>query len=92
MQLHSFVAKIHMIRILLNFTYQAIEVGDKDTIVQWLEKEKKKVNVCRGGSAYHAHIAVGNGTALHWAVYYGQHEIAKLLLDSGAGISNCCSY
>ena len=66
--------------------HQAIEVGDKDAIEQWLENEKRNVNKCKGGNATHHHFAFVNGTALHWAVYYGQQNIAKLLLDNGAGI------
>ena len=45
------------------------------------------MNQCKGGSDYPGHFAVANGTALHWAVYYGQLEIAQLLLDNGAGIN-----
>ena len=44
------------------------------------------MNGCRGGSDYPGHFAVANGTALHWAVYYGQLEVAQVLLDNGAGI------
>ena len=65
--------------------HQAIEVGDEDAIVQWLKDEKGSINKYKGGIAIHRHFAVGNGTALHWAVYYGQQNIAKLLLDTGAG-------
>ena len=67
--------------------HQAIEMGDKDTIANWLIKERKNVNRKRSGSSSHRHHAVANGTALHWAVYYGQVEIARVLLESGAGIS-----
>ena len=75
--------------ILFTCMHQAIKMGDKGTIECWLQNEKEKVNICRGGSSYHQHIAVANGTALHWAAYYGQLEIAQLLLDNGAGRSNC---
>ena len=44
------------------------------------------MNKCRGGSVTHRHFAVSNGTALHWAVSYGQTEIVQLLLDGGAGM------
>ena len=44
------------------------------------------MNECRGGSANYRHFAVASGTALHWAVYYGQLEIAELLLDKEAGM------
>ena len=43
------------------------------------------MNECRGGRAFPRHYAVANGTALHWAVYYGQLGITQLLLDNGAG-------
>ena len=59
-------------------------MGDQSTVEQWLQEIGTKVNKCRGGSA-DSH-AVADGTALHWAVYYGQLEIAQLLLDNGAGI------
>ena len=49
-----------------------------------------KVNECKGGRASHGYFFVGDGTALHWAAYYGQLEIAKLLLDKGAGICSQC--
>ena len=67
-------------------TYKAIESGDQSTVEQWLQNEDTKVNDCRGGSASHHPFAVANGTALHWAVYYGQLNIAQLLLRNGAGI------
>ena len=73
--------------IFLNSMHQAIEAGDEDAIEQWLKNEKGNVNKCRGGNAIHRHFAVGNGTALHWAVYYGRQDIAQLLLDTGAGIT-----
>ena len=43
------------------------------------------MNEYKGGRAFPRHHAVTNGTALHWAVYYGQLEITQLLLDNGAG-------
>ena len=50
------------------------------------------MNECRGGKANNRHFAVADGTALHWAVYYGQLEIAKLLLANGAGISTIINH
>ena len=47
------------------------------------------VNVYRGGNDAYGHFTVANGTALHWAVYYGQQEIAKLLIEKGAGMYMC---
>ena len=67
----------------LTTTHQAIARGDISTIEQWVQKEGTKVNECRGGSAY-PH-AVSNGTALHWAVYYGQLDVTRLLISCGAG-------
>jgi len=67
------------------FTHKAIENGDQSTIEEWLQENDTRVNECRGGRAAFKHNAVSNGTALHWAVYYGQLEIAKQLLEKGAG-------
>ena len=64
---------------------KAIERGDQSTVEQWLQNEDTKVNDCRGGNASRHPFAVANGTALHWAVYYGQLDIAQLLLQNGAG-------
>ena len=47
------------------------------------------MNEFRGGRASHSHFSVARGTALHWAAYYGQLEIAKLLIDNGAGMCYC---
>ena len=52
---------------------------------KWLKKDTK-VNKCRGGRDSHGKVIVVNGTALHWAAYYGQLEIAKLLIKKEAGI------
>ena len=43
------------------------------------------MNECRGGNDFPGRHAVANGTALHWAVFYGQMEIVQLLLHKGAG-------
>ena len=48
------------------------------------------MNKCKGGSASHGWFYVRNGTALHWAAYYGQLEIAQLLLEKKAGITILC--
>ena len=71
------------------FSSQAIERGDQSTIEEWLKDKDTKVNECRGGTALSPPFAVANGTALHWAVYYGQLDIAQLLLDKGAGMYIC---
>ena len=47
------------------------------------------MNEFRGGTASHGHFYVTTGTALHWAAYYGQLEIAKLLIEHGAGTCYC---
>ena len=65
---------------------QAIERGEEATVKEWLEKEETKVNECKGGEHAHGHFHVSNGTALHWAAYYGQSGVAKLLIDKGAGM------
>ena len=65
---------------------QAIETGDESAVKKWIQEDRKRVNECKGGSNSHQHFAVANGTALHWAVYHGQLEIAQLLLCNGAGI------
>ena len=54
---------------------------------QWLLEQPKKVNKYRGGKASLGHRSFEDGTALHWAVLYGQLGIAQLLLDEGAGMS-----
>ena len=68
--------------------HKAIKNGEKSTVKGWLLNEDTKANEYRGGRAFSRHHAVANGTALHWAVYYGQLEIAQLLLENGAGICN----
>ena len=70
--------------------HKAIEGGDLSVVQQWLDEEGTKVNECKGGRASHGYFFVGDGTALHWAAYYGQLEIAQLLLDNGAGICSQC--
>ena len=65
---------------------KAIARGNQPAIEQWLQDESTKVNECRGGNANYRHFAVADGTALHWAVYYGQLKIAQLLLANGAGV------
>ena len=44
------------------------------------------MNECKGGRHTHGHFSVSDGTALHWAAYFGQLKIAKLLIDKGAGM------
>ena len=70
----------------LDHTCKAIKCGEESTIKEWLEKKETKVNECKGGEHTHGHFCVANGTALHWAAYYGQSGIAKLLIDNGAGM------
>lgn len=72
-------------------TCKAIERGEEATIKQWLEKkEVSDVNECKGGSHSNGLFYVANGTALHWAAYYGQLEIANLLINKGAGMYGKC--
>ena len=67
-------------------TNKAIECKDESTVQHWLQKEGTKANEYKGGRASRGHFFVGDGTALHWAAYYGQLEIAELLLNNGAGM------
>ena len=66
---------------------KAIKEGSLLDISHWLQNGNMKVNECRGGRAHHRHFVLADGTALHWAVYYGQVEIAQELLSRHAGIS-----
>ena len=53
---------------------------------QWLDREGKKVNRYRGGFAISGGgFLVQDGTAMHWAAYYGSCDIVKMLTDNGAG-------
>ena len=67
-------------------THKAIECGDVSVVKRWLQEKETNVNEHRGGRASHGHFFVSNGTALHWAAYYGKLEIAKLLLSKNAGM------
>lgn len=44
------------------------------------------INHKRGGEDKSNDIEVRDGTALHWAAYYGKVEIAKLLLGKEASM------
>ena len=73
---------------------QAIERGDKDYVEKWLETETPKLNHLRARPSWDRHSRakfcrriIASGTALHWAAYYGQLDITKLLIDSGASMS-----
>ena len=66
-------------------TQKAIECGNMSVVKQWLQEKETNVNEHRGGRASHGHFFVSNGTALHWAAYYGQLEITNLLLSKDAG-------
>ena len=71
--------------VLLTTIHKAIETGDQSIMKKWIQKNRTRVNEYKGGNNSHQHFAVANGTALHWAVYFGQLEIAQLLLENGAG-------
>ena len=60
---------------------QAIKRGDRDAVEKWLKRGDHDVNRSRGGN-YHSK----QGTALHWAAYYGQLDIAKLLIENDASM------
>ena len=67
---------------------QAIEKGDKDAIEKWLKREGPNLNCLRGRPSWWLYSICmdGYGTPLHWAAFYGQLDIAKLLIDSGASM------
>ena len=67
---------------------QAIEKGDKDAVEKWLKREDPNLNRLRGRPYwwFFCRCMSGKGTALHWAAYFGQLDIAKLLIDSGASM------
>ena len=53
---------------------------------EWLDRESEGVNRYRGGYATEGGFEVEDGTALHWAAYYGNCHAAKLLIEKGAGV------
>ena len=53
---------------------------------EWLDRESKDVNCYRGGYDSEGGFVVEDGTALHWAAYYGNYRAAKLLIEKGAGV------
>lgn len=60
---------------------QAIKTGNLEAVIVWVgtlspEKKKTLVNTIKYRQSY---------TALHLAVKHNQPEIAKLLMDEGAG-------
>ena len=65
---------------------QAIKRGDRDVVDKWLKRERHNVNRSRGGYSWSFTYICEDGTALHWAAYYGQQDIAKLLIDNGASM------
>ena len=72
--------------LLLVTTHKAIESGDVVAVQKWLDEKGTEVNECKGGRASNGHFFVGDGTALHWAAYYGQLDITRLLIEKGAGM------
>ena len=56
-------------------------------VEKWLETTKvKDINCKRGGECSTNNFEVRDGTALHWAAYYGKVEIVKKCLESGASM------
>ena len=55
---------------------------------RWIETEAPNLNHVRGKPfwALITRCINESGTALHWAAYYGQLDIAKLLIESGASM------
>ena len=64
---------------------QARKDEKEKKIKQWLERESEDVKHCRGGYATEGGFEVEDGTALHWAAYYGNYHATELLIDKGAG-------
>ena len=60
---------------------QAIKRGDRDVVEKWLKRVDYDVNCSRGAGGGHWSKS---GTALHWAAYYGQLHVAKLLIENDA--------
>ena len=50
-------------------------------IEEWLKRRDHDVNCSRGGN-----YRSKKGTALHWAAYHGQLDIAKLLIEYNASM------
>ena len=67
-------------------SFQAIKTFKEDDFRKWLDRESEEVNHYRGDYACGGGFEVKNGTALHWAAYYGNFEIANLLIEKGAGM------
>ena len=52
---------------------------------QWVNSDSEGVKHCRGGHATEGGFEVEDGTALHWAAYYGNYHATELLIEKGAG-------
>ena len=76
----------------MHYTHKDIKRGNILAVREWLEKEDTNINRCRGGKVLPTYSSFDNGTALHWAAYYGQLEIAELLLERGAGMQTVTQY
>lgn len=64
---------------------KAIRDGEETVVEQMTELD---VNRRRGGKCNTNDFEVSNGTALHWAAYYGKVEVAKKFLERGASMLN----
>ena len=67
--------------ILIHTLIKAIENDDREAVVKW---RIEGINHKRGGEDKSNDFEVRDGTALHWAAYFGKVEIAKLLLGKEA--------
>ena len=56
---------------------------------KWLDRKKGDINHYRGGFAIKDGLVLENGTALHWAAYYGQLAIVKALIEEAGLIVKC---
>ena len=69
--------------ILIHTIIKAIENDSREAVKEW---RIEGINHKRGGEDKSNDIEVRDGTALHWAAYYGKVEIAKLLLGNEASM------
>lgn len=64
---------------------------DEDKAIEQLKKmTKDELNHSRGRNPDSNDFEVADGTALHWAAYYGKKEIVEQLFKKGASESMHC--
>ena len=70
-------------------TTQAIRDNGRARVEQWLDslRSAERSHVVDLGKRYFPYI--GKANALHLAVWYNKEDIAKLLIEYGAGACSC---